>query len=216
MTKLRTAALLQDALDDDFAWRLKEIHDLRLAARSSDPSSQRTFVRAGVALLYAHWEGFVKTAAEAYVNFLACQALPYRSLRRCLAALGLRGHLLETAQSGKFATSTAALDFLLTELDKPARLPMREAVDTESNLSSTVFHNIAGWIGLATDRYETKYHFVDQSLLERRNRIAHGQFLDVDKAAFEQLVDETLILLRWFKTDIENALATKAYMQAAA
>lgn len=216
MTKIRTGTQLQDALDSDFAWRIKEVHDLRLAARSSDPSTQRTFVRAGVALLYAHWEGFVKAAANAYVNYLACQGVTYRELRTCLIALGLKGHLLEAAQSGKFATSTSALGFVLAELDKPAKLPLKEAVDTESNLSSSVFQNIAGWIGVDATRYETKFHFLDQSLLERRNRIAHGEYLDVDSHAFEGLVDETILLLRWFKTDIENALATRAYLQDAA
>jgi hypothetical protein len=214
--KIRTITELQDVLDREFAWRLREIHDLRSAARSADSASQRTFIRAGVALLYAHWEGFVKQACEAYVNHLACKGLRYRDLQRSLIALGLRGKLTTLATSGRVGANLEALAFILDELDKPAKLPLRDAVDTESNLSSDVFRNIVGWVGIDPGRYETKFNFLDRSLLERRNRIAHGEFLDVDEAAFEAIVDETLLLLRWVKTDIENAVATESFRSGAA
>jgi len=57
---------------------------------------------------------------------------------------------------------------------------------------------------------------VDESLLKRRNRIAHGQYLEIEADAFDDLVEEVLELLRWFKTDLENALATQAYLRPAA
>jgi len=152
MTKIRTANQLQDTLDNEFAWRLKEIHDIRVAARRADSASQKTFVRAGVALLYAHWEGFVKASAEAYVNYLACKGLRYEELRSCFVALGVKGHLNQIRSSAKSEVTVSALDFILTELGRRAELPMRDSVDTESNLSSAVFRNIAGWIGIDAER----------------------------------------------------------------
>ena len=204
--------MLQDALDGGLAWRIKEIDDLRKAARTAEKTRQRSFIRAGIAILYAHWEGYVKSAAENYVNYIACQSIPYRDLRPCFIALGLRAELVTMASAGRFATSTAAVEFLLRSLDKPAKLPMKGAVDMDSNLSSTVFANIAGWIGVDTSRYETKFHFVDESLVKRRNQVAHGEYLELDEPAFQNLVDETIQLIRWFKTDIENALAVDAHI----
>lgn len=212
--KLRTATLLQDALDRDFAWRLKEIDDLRKEVRRAEATRQRSLLRAGVAILYAHWEGFIKKGADSYVNYLSCQGLPYRSLKHCFIALGLKNHLELLAETRKVRRSTETLAFVLEELDKPARLPMHEAVSAESNLSSVVFENITGWIGINADKYKTKFHLIDESLLRQRNQIAHGEFLLVDPPAFDSLVDETLLLLRWFKDDLENALATNAHRAA--
>lgn len=213
MTKIRTANQLQDVLDREFSWRLKEIHDIRTAVRSADSSAQRTLMRAGVTLLYAHWEGFVKTSAEAYVNFLALKGLRYSQLQSCFVALGLKGHINQISESSRSKTTVSAVEFILAELDKPARLPTRDSIDTQANLSSSVFCNIAGWIGIDAGRYATKFNFLDESLLRRRNRIAHGQYLELDATTFGDLVDQVLEIMRWFKNDLENALATEAYIR---
>jgi len=213
MSKIRTTSQLQEFLDHEFAWRLKEIHDIRSAARRADIASQKTFMRAGVALLYAHWEGFVKAGAEGYVNYLSCTGLRYSELKSCFVALGLRVHLHKAGSSGKSEAGITAIEFIMNNLNTPADLPLRNAIDTESNLSSAVFRNIVGWIGIDSGRYATRFTLLDESLLKRRNRIAHGQHLELDSAAFSQLVDQVLEMLRWFKTDLENAMATKAFMK---
>jgi hypothetical protein len=214
MTKVRTVIALQELLDTDFAWRLKEVHDLRLAARAASGAQQRAFIRAGVALLYAHWEGFVKTAADNYVNFLSCQSITYRKLRPCFIALGLRSHLVQLTETKRNTASVAALTFVLEALDKPAKLPMKDAFHAESNLTSAVFENIAGSIGLNTARYQPRYNLIDESLVKRRNQIAHGQFLDIELRTFENLLTEVLVLIRWVKDDLENALALDAHLAA--
>jgi hypothetical protein len=89
---------------------------------------------------------------------------------------------------------------------------MKDAIETRSNLNSEVFQEIAGWIGVDTAKYETKFNLVNESLVKRRNQIAHGEFLEIDENAFHDLVDETLLLLRWFKTDLENAIAVNSHL----
>jgi hypothetical protein len=49
--------------------------------------------------------------------------------------------------------------------------------------------------------------------LERRNKIAHGEYLDLTHDNYRELADEILILLRLFKTDIENAAVLSKYLQ---
>lgn len=215
MSKIRTEAQLQEILDHEFSWRLKEIHDVRTVVRKEGSSAQRTFTRAGVALLYAHWEGFVKASAEAYVNYLSCKGLKYSELQPCLVALGMKRHLHTLAESTRSGAATSALEIILAEMDKPASLPMKGATDTESNLSSAVFINIAGWIGIDPKRYSTKFHLLDDRLLKRRNGVAHGQYVGLDSGDFSGLVDQVLEVMRWFKTDIENALATSAFRRSA-
>jgi len=46
MTKIRSANHLQDLLDAEFSWRLKEIHDIRSATKATaGATSQRAFIR---------------------------------------------------------------------------------------------------------------------------------------------------------------------------
>jgi len=216
MTKVRTVGLLQDALDREYAWRLRELNDLRMAIRTARADTAQTLIRAGVTMLYAHWEGFIKASTEVLLEYLAFQGLSYRQLRRCYIALGLKGQLAMLAQTTKPRPATAALDFILDNLDRPANLPFRDWIDTESNLSSRAFASIAGWVGIDVSRYETKFPLIDTSLVGRRNRIAHGEYLDLDAGSYIDLSDHVIELLRWYKTDIENIIALKAYLSPAA
>lgn len=46
--------------------------------------------RAGIPILYAHWEGFVKKSSEAYLNFVTNQGLSYNELKSCFIIFGLK------------------------------------------------------------------------------------------------------------------------------
>ncbi len=83
MNKIRTLTQLRNFLDREFLWRLKEIADLKSSVRSSSSLRCKTLTRAGVPLLYAHWEGFVKNSSLGYVNFVSSQRLRYEELASC-------------------------------------------------------------------------------------------------------------------------------------
>lgn len=212
--KLRTADELLAHLDDEMAWRIKEVHQLKSAVENARGRNIDTHIRAGVSMLYAHWEGFIKGAANAYVNYLSHRADITRNLQPCFVALGMKSKLATANTSSKSAIAVMAVRHLLGELDQPVRLPRAEAISAESNLSSTVFINIAGWIGIDPDRYSTRFALIDKTLLESRNNIAHGEYLVIDRPRFESLTTEVLEMLRWFKTDIENAVVSKSFLKA--
>lgn len=76
--RLRTLSSLQDALDNAFAWRIKEIAAMKMSVESKSMSmTQTTLIRAGVPLLYAHWEGFIKQASQFYLEYVSNQRLKY-------------------------------------------------------------------------------------------------------------------------------------------
>lgn len=60
MRKLRTLPELMSALSDELVWRQTEIVNLRMEAATAKELARKAILRAGVALAYAHWEGFVK------------------------------------------------------------------------------------------------------------------------------------------------------------
>ncbi|MER9732773.1 MAE_28990/MAE_18760 family HEPN-like nuclease [Mesorhizobium sp. M0217] len=210
MPKIRTLTQLQETLDAEMGWRVKEIASLKLMAKS-DGVNGKMFVRAGVALVYAHWEGFIKSASESYLNFVDNQGHVYRDLKTCFAVFGLKGKLAMLAGSRQTKPNIEAFDFVLTELDKPARMSMSAAIDTESNLTSRVFANIATSLDIATAGYETKYNLIDESLVKRRNKVAHGEYLDLEVNDFRTLADEILQMMRDYKTDLQNAASMATY-----
>lgn len=211
--KIRTAEQLYGHLDDEMAWRLKEVHELRSAVRTAKGKNIDAHIRAGVAMLYAHWEGFVKGAANSYVSYLAYRGDLNRDLQPCFVALSLRNLVASTNSSSRSELAVAGLTSLLAEMDKPIKLPKVDAISAQSNLSSIVFTNIVGWIGIDPAPYSPRFTLIDKTLLETRNGIAHGEYLIIDSARFESLATEVLEMLRWFKTDIENAVAEKSFLR---
>jgi HEPN superfamily RiboL-PSP-like protein len=210
MSKIRTVTQLQETLDEEMGWRIKEIAAFRLATKTQD-GDRKAFIRAGVALVYAHWEGFIKAASEAYLNFVDNQGHIYRDLKSCFAVFGLKGKLALLVDSRQAKPNIEAFDFVLGELDKRSRMNMSRAINTESNLTSKVFANIANSLDIATGAYETKFNLIDESLVRRRNEIAHGNYLDLEADDFRSLVDEVLQMMRDYKTDLQNAASMATY-----
>lgn len=211
MSKIKTANQLQDHLDKEFAWRLQEIAYLKAIVRKNEAINIKVAVKASIVLLYGHWEGFVKNAATSYLEFINGQMLTYKELKSCFVIFGIKGKLNELATSRQSEASIALLDFIRNSMEEKAKLKIETAIRTEFNLSSKVFSNIACSVGIDLVKYEARFNLIDESLLKRRNYIAHGEYFDVDANGFKSLADETISLLKDFKGDIENAMALERY-----
>ena len=209
--RISTVEKLQEYLDDEFSWRLKEIAHLKATARASESIRQGTVIRAGVPLLYAHWEGFVKNAAKGYLIFVDSQRLAYRDLSANFVVLGAKKHINNLSSSRKTHTNLEVVKFFRNEMGSRAKLRLGSAIETESNLSSGVFQNIAITIGIDPSQYETRHRFIDSELVDQRNHIAHGKYLKLNVDDYRKLADEVIVLLRWFKTDIENAASSNRF-----
>jgi hypothetical protein len=210
MGKIRTLSQFQDALDEEMVWRIREISAFKITTKQ-DTAENKVFIRAGVALVYAHWEGFIKASSEAYLSFVNSRRHPYRDLKSCFAVFGLKGKLNTLADSRKSEANIAALEFIVGEMHKPANLDLSAAINTESNLSSQVFANIAASLSISLERYETKFNLIDESLVSRRNAIAHGEYIDIKADDFRVLADDVLALMRAYKNDLQNAATLELY-----
>jgi len=208
MPDIRTLDQLQSALDSEMGWRVKEIAAFIVASKGGSPE-KKFFIRAGVALVYAHWEGFIKASSEQYLNFVHHRGHTYRELKSCFAIFGLKGKLQMLSDSRKSAPNIKAFDFILTELGEPAHMQMSSAINTESNLTSKVFTNIATSLDLDIESYSTKFNLIDESLVNRRNKVAHGEYMDLGGKEFGELANEILQLMRDYKTDLLNAASTE-------
>lgn len=215
MPKLRTLTEFQDFLDRELSWRVQEISAFRIN-NSTVKARQKYYVRAGITLLYAHWEGFIKKSAEAYINYVFTQRKSNSELITCFSVLSMKGNLEKLSSSNKYSQLIESFEFIIDKLEERASISGSYSIDTGSNLSSSIFENISDNIGVDSSKYKSHFNLIDESLLSRRNGIAHGEFLDIDFPEFKVLSDEILILMRQFKTDLENAASTQAFLRAPA
>jgi hypothetical protein len=210
---IRTPEQLNAALSREFAWRIRELDQLRDWVRrtAGNRTAQDGAIRSGVAMLYAHWEGFVKATGTAYVNYVAMQRLTYTELAVNFVAMAMKRQLNEASSTTRASLHNDIASFFLHGMTAPCNLPWRTAVATKSNLSSSVLREIVSGLGLEYGYYATKEKLIDHGLLEARNEIAHGEYLTIGQGVFLDLFDQVVTMMRVFQNQIDNAASQKAY-----
>jgi MAE_28990/MAE_18760-like HEPN len=212
--KIRTLEHLEDALDEELAWRLRELSVLRgQIVRAKGPAADM-LVRAGVALLYAHFEGFVRGACEAYVEYVSRQGVLFERLVPGLRALGLRSRLHEASDAKTMRVWIPFIEHLEGARGKTMALPRSGAIRTQSNLSSMVLAEILMSLGIDFKPYELKQKLIDQELVDRRNKIAHGRFLTTGPHEFEELHNEVRGMMETLRGQVSNAAQLTEYRLA--
>lgn len=214
--KIRTLSDLSSRLRGDLAWRRKELVTFRGLVDSSAAAKKQALLRGAVAVLYAHWEGFVKTGARDYLTFVKSKRLALSELADCFVALAARSRLHNMQESKKAVLHATFITWFLSEWPKRAQLPPETVVDAESNLSVDVFKNILALIGVPyRPEYAVREKPVIERLLEIRNELAHGEWRTVDASDYESLQSETDRLMVWFCDDVEAAAITGTYKRRA-
>ncbi len=182
MTKIRTANDLSNYLDREQSWRKKEIITIKLIHDSAREHHAEMLRRAGVALLYAHWEGFVKTTGTAYVEYVSRQNLRYRDLQPGFLALAMKAQIEQAISSARGQILTQVAEFFLNRMDETAKLVSSNAVQTKSNLSADRLRDIITVLGLDYSPFKLLEKTVIERLVSQRNSIAHGQYLGAQLA----------------------------------
>jgi hypothetical protein len=213
---MRTLDDLLGAIADDLVWRRKELTELRALIQTHDGQlKQRVLIRSAIALLYAHWEGFVKKCASNYLEFVSYQRHNCDDLATNFLVLAAR-KASDTTKSTDMTVGMRLADFYLNCAGKQARIPFRNVINTKSNLSSEVLKDILSVVGLDLAAFSTRFAFIDSNLLNPRNHVAHGDVLNISTSEYLQLHEDVLTLIETFRTAVENAAATKAYLKTAA
>lgn len=162
-------------------------------------------------MLYAHWEGFVKSAASAYLEFIAMQKLPNKELAKNFLAISARKVLRNASESNKISFHIAVTNFFINEMEASSKLPVEYSINTNSNLSSEVLKEIVETLGLDYTFFETRENLINENLLKSRNIIAHGSHLIIDEQGYIDLYDKILEMIDKFSDQIENSVALKKY-----
>lgn len=207
----RTPEELILELDEGLAWRKKEMSALRFAVQSSSESDQRFMIRAAIALIYAHWEGYIKDAATRYLKYVGKRRLLYSELAEPFAALGIR------REAGQLVNSVEPYDYIeayrsfLARQSIESNLPDDNVIDTGSNLNYKRFRRILTMVGIDCTRYDTREAMIDEKLLKNRNNIAHGELVQPDFDDYDELHCAVTDMLAAVKDQVSDAVVKKAY-----
>lgn len=184
-------------LERDLDWRLGELATLKVAAtlaENSDAQRYTAILRALLALLYAHYEGFSKFAWDLYLQAVESSALPRSDLVDSLVRLSLaadykalRGNLSDES------LWTFVADRMPLALAEPATFPHR--LVTESNLWPALYKANMNRAGLSDSEMVVREVHI-RSLVSRRNEVAHGQSVGLKSLReYQSLEDAALAVM---------------------
>jgi hypothetical protein len=216
MAIIRTKEELIDKIGQDHVWRLREISELKNLIQEPSISEirKRVLCRAGIALLYAHWEGFVKKSGTYFLEYVAAQRHNVSELRSNFITLLVRGKIDKASESNKYSAFDEVTRYIINNQTTRAKIPTKNVVETQSNLSTNVLKEIMWCLGLDYGFYEPKEKLIDLMLVGRRNHVAHGEAIGVEIVDFVDMVDEVLGLMNTFKNLLENSCITESYKAA--
>ena len=195
----------------DLDWREAELGSLKLLCARSDLTKQQKLVllRAAWALLYAHYEGFTKTALTIYYDEARKKVKNCGSLPEWTRLFALQSML-------KNLRKLPAKEFLSEIENFPgnhhATKPTFPEVETKSNLWHCTLDELLNYADLSMS-YHHKYKHLINTLVSRRNKIAHGK-IDIIKELDYYRTHETAIYDIMYELSycIDNRLKQHPYV----
>jgi len=162
-----------DDISRDLDWREAEIASMRLLLSRKDISSKQVEVllRAAWALLYAHYEGFVKYCLTLYYEEISARSVKCENLPIATQIFALAKVLKQIRTMPPADLINEVTYFKSRHLDSVASFP---EVDTDSNLWPETLIALLTSADLDSKTVEENRPKLT-TLVARRNEIAHGE-----------------------------------------
>nr|WP_255680106.1 MAE_28990/MAE_18760 family HEPN-like nuclease [Methanosarcina sp. DH2] len=211
--KILTDEKLFELLDADFAWRRKELSFIVSSLYLAPPKNIDTYLRVGVTMLYAHWQGYISNSGNWYINYLKQKKLNYEDMTDNFITLALKQRLKSCGNTSKTIIHYEVVNILRNESLNAVDLPHKNGIETTSNLNYDILEDVLFTLGLNNSRYELKKHMINFTLLESRNKIVHGERYCIGKEEFFILHQDVLEMLEYFRDQIIDAVRNKSYLR---
>ncbi|EEA86250.1 MAE_28990/MAE_18760 family HEPN-like nuclease [Peptacetobacter hiranonis] len=217
--KIKNLEDLQDKIDKDLAWRKKELTSIKSDVQMSNTkerSEQSRAIRAGITLLYAHWEGAIKNISEYYLIYVSSLKLKYSELKNNFLAITMKTSLDKFEETNKATIHNKLIEDIYSKKDEKSNIPCNNVINTKSNLNSKILDEIMALIGVDSSKYRLKNAIIDQRLLGNRNKIAHGERIEQLEGIsnineYIELHDIITNLINDFGEDIKNYAINEKY-----
>jgi hypothetical protein len=220
-------------IEAEITWRRNELRFLSNLLLAMDKEEERAvFRKAIVVMLYAHFEGYCRSALTIYVRAINQEGLTCEQMNEALAAAVLRD-VFAALHGGKKSDvfrknlpQEEALHGVARQVEflsvyprviaaQPALIP-EDIVDAESNLKPVVLKKNLFRLGLSPNLFETHDGAINQ-LLRRRNDVAHGVYVvGLRHEDLQPLQETVFIIMDEIAAEIGRALESGAYRRAVA
>lgn len=207
--KIRCKEELYDRIDEEYTWRFREIASLKTEIQAMKSSNTLLFpmVRSLVMLSYAHWEGFVKNSTRYFLNYLSYLGLDQSQTHPALVASSLNYALNNKGR----AEANRLIHEILTNKHYKPYYQSEAMTDPKSNLNFEVLEIISTNIGIDISSLTLDSKKIDEIMLGRRNKMAHGEKDLLDKDYGLQVADISISTMSKFKSLLQNMIATDGY-----
>jgi hypothetical protein len=145
------------------------------------------------------------------LNFISTQPLKYEELSPNIIVLTKKNDFRNLWQT-KHYSDCINLVTELKNISGQADLNTKDIIDTQSNLNSRVLKEIICILGLNYSFFETKEKLINERLVDKRNQIAHGQYLEIDDSDFSFLLNAVQEMISEFKVQIIEAAKNKSFL----
>ena len=212
--KNMTLEAFSDFLDQDLSWREKELFYLKNRAIGCKSVAQKTLIRSGITLAYAHWEGFVKKSSNKYLSYVFSQKKSFEELQDNFYGILICKELSKYQDSKRQYLYT---EFSYNNISKYKLKPdfdPENFIDTQANLTPKLFQEILLILGIQEKLFETKEKFINERVLKNRHEIAHGTRNDnfsIDD--LEEISSEVIKMLEEYKEIILDYAINKKYLK---
>lgn len=217
--KIKTLEKLEDKIDQDFSWRKFELLKLKLALKNSHSLIGReTLIRSSIALLCAHWEGFIRSVANYYVVYICNQKLNTNLLTDNFFVFLLKKDIINTGKSSKNSVHTRLLEKIDEKKKSTFYLKYNDVdgeriINTQSNLNYDLFVEILKSINI-NNIYQTKENYIDSEMLKMRHAIVHGERINLDEYDFDETYDQVMGIMEDFKQQVLVAAESKIFLKS--
>ena len=200
-----------EELTRDLVWREAEMAILRKSLTLTIPGTpqEQSLLRANLALIYAHYEGFCKFALITYIDALKKLKLRRRDLSWNVAAYSMKDFFTALkAEKSQTEFFSILLNEFNKEIDKYAEYDLPPEI---SNLWPDLLILWLKKLGLGYSII-TSNHTVLHALVDNRNKIAHGKKLTISgRADLDQYFQVATSAMHEVAIEICEALESRSY-----
>lgn len=214
--RIMTIAQLEGQLDKELAHRKRRLTSLKFrvdAVKSKNDSVETEVVlQSSLCLLYAHWEGGVKVAAEYYCNFVEKKGLSPRALSDGLLAACILQTVKQTFESPNVNTSLSLVELLRGEDNSKKKIAWESVVRTKSNLDYDTFVQILDLASISHAPYSGFQVLLNEKVVAHRHAAAHSGFSSLLTDDYDLIHSAIVKNLSKFYDDLRDAAFRKLYL----
>ena len=166
--------------------------------------------RAACCLAYAHWEGSFKAVVGWFLEYVDSQALTLADLSSGMAALALAPEFTQAGVDGRSDISAEVVRAIRGGAG-PTTVASHSEASGRGIVDWALFSRWADLLGLDLTYWELKRQWIEQALLARRHRIAHGAMEPVGVSEAMEVISNVREFLDHFALQVIYAAEDGGY-----